>query len=127
MERRCALEEEVVRIDIVHEDDVASTHVLRTRQALADARTPDTAGRRCDEQGEKDDRQPQLPRRLDRCLPMKEMALPRRSPPRSEEHTSELQSRTVISYAVFCLKKKKKIKKKNKIHIKKKKKKKKKN
>src|SRR6187431_3462547 len=26
---------------------------------------------------------------------------------RSEEHTSELQSRTVISYAVFCLKKKK--------------------
>src|SRR6187431_3667277 len=27
---------------------------------------------------------------------------------RSEEHTSELQSRTVISYAVFCLKKKSK-------------------
>src|SRR5213075_3605990 len=30
---------------------------------------------------------------------------------RSEEHTSELQSRLVISYAVFCLKKKKKKKK----------------
>src|SRR5213594_4856235 len=29
---------------------------------------------------------------------------------RSEEHTSELQSRTLISYAVFCLKKKKKKK-----------------
>src|SRR5213594_3767488 len=28
-------------------------------------------------------------------------------PYRSEEHTSELQSRTLISYAVFCLKKKK--------------------
>src|SRR5213592_5057128 len=28
-------------------------------------------------------------------------------PVRSEEHTSELQSRYVISYAVFCLKKKK--------------------
>ena len=27
--------------------------------------------------------------------------------PRSEEHTSELQSRETISYAVFCLKKKK--------------------
>src|ERR1043165_10165761 len=27
---------------------------------------------------------------------------------RSEEHTSELQSRGLISYAVFCLKKKKK-------------------
>ena len=31
---------------------------------------------------------------------------------RSEEHTSELQSRETISYAVFCLKKKKKKKKK---------------
>src|SRR5213594_4520282 len=36
----------------------------------------------------------------------------REAPPagRSEEHTSELQSRTLISYAVFCLKKKKKAK-----------------
>src|SRR3546814_7874385 len=36
--------------------------------------------------------------------------------PRSEEHTSELQSLMRISYAVFCLKKKKKTKnnKKNK-------------
>ena len=33
---------------------------------------------------------------------------------RSEEHTSELQSHSFISYAVFCLKKKKRIKKKNK-------------
>src|SRR6187399_3748837 len=32
---------------------------------------------------------------------------------RSEEHTSELQSLAVISYAVFCLKKKKKKKKNN--------------
>src|SRR3546814_10853900 len=31
-----------------------------------------------------------------------------RSPERSEEHTSELQSLMRISYAVFCLKKKKK-------------------
>src|ERR1043166_10233947 len=31
----------------------------------------------------------------------------RRTSPRSEEHTSELQSRFGISYAVFCLKKKK--------------------
>src|SRR3546814_9219733 len=33
-----------------------------------------------------------------------------RSPVRSEEHTSELQSLMRISYAVFCLKKKKKKK-----------------
>src|SRR3546814_10485037 len=33
----------------------------------------------------------------------------RRQRPRSEEHTSELQSLMRISYAVFCLKKKKKI------------------
>src|SRR3546814_5215375 len=32
----------------------------------------------------------------------------REGPPRSEEHTSELQSLMRISYAVFCLKKKKK-------------------
>src|SRR3546814_8236229 len=32
----------------------------------------------------------------------------RRDLPRSEEHTSELQSLMRISYAVFCLKKKKK-------------------
>ena len=31
---------------------------------------------------------------------------------RSEEHTSELQSQSTISYAVFCLKKKKKTKNK---------------
>src|SRR3546814_9710378 len=30
-----------------------------------------------------------------------------KTPPRSEEHTSELQSLMRISYAVFCLKKKK--------------------
>src|SRR6188474_3598610 len=35
-------------------------------------------------------------------------------PARSEEHTSELQSRNDISYAVFCLKKKKKQKNKTK-------------
>src|SRR3546814_4485093 len=33
---------------------------------------------------------------------------PERCPPRSEEHTSELQSLMRISYAVFCLKKKNK-------------------
>ena len=32
----------------------------------------------------------------------------------TEEHTSELQSRGLISYAVFCLKKKNKTKKKKK-------------
>src|SRR5213594_5177535 len=51
-------------------------------------------------------------------------ALARRLVGRSEEHTSELQSRTLISYAVFCLKKKKKKKKKknNGDHMQKKKK-----
>src|SRR3546814_2380419 len=37
----------------------------------------------------------------------------RRGLPRSEEHTSELQSLMRISYAVFCLKKKKKNNKRN--------------
>src|SRR3546814_5272698 len=37
----------------------------------------------------------------------------RRAVPRSEEHTSELQSLMRISYAVFCLKKKTNTKKHN--------------
>src|SRR3546814_5772825 len=37
--------------------------------------------------------------------------------PRSEEHTSELQSLMRISYAVFCLKKKKKHRKTHTLHI----------
>ena len=37
---------------------------------------------------------------------------------RSEEHTSELQSQSTISYAVFCLKKKTKKKTKQKQHSK---------
>src|SRR3546814_17545624 len=36
-----------------------------------------------------------------------------RGRPRSEEHTSELQSLMRISYAVFCLKKKKQLNNKN--------------
>src|SRR3546814_7564753 len=44
----------------------------------------------------------------------KEKGGARSAPPRSEEHTSELQSLMRISYAVFCLKKKKK---KIKAHI----------
>src|SRR3546814_9139902 len=46
-------------------------------------------------------------------------ALPEAAPrPRSEEHTSELQSLMRISYAVFCLKKKKKKKTQIKPHYK---------
>src|SRR3546814_9877291 len=37
----------------------------------------------------------------------RDQSLWRACPPRSEEHTSELQSLMRISYAVFCLKKKK--------------------
>src|SRR3546814_4607557 len=50
-------------------------------------------------------------------LPARFRARPRcgraRSLPRSEEHTSELQSLMRISYAVFCLKKKNNKKQKN--------------
>src|SRR5881227_313307 len=44
---------------------------------------------------------------LDVAAHPRQLRLHRRRAHRSEEHTSELQSRTVISYAVFCLKKKK--------------------
>src|SRR3546814_5820102 len=44
--------------------------------------------------------------RLDRQLSPDRRRHSRRIAPRSEEHTSELQSLMRISYAVFCLKKK---------------------
>src|SRR5881392_4384959 len=46
--------------------------------------------------------------RLQPALPLDHAARTRRAAPqvRSEEHTSELPSLCVISYAVFCLKKK---------------------
>src|SRR3546814_4252650 len=49
-------------------------------------------------------RQDRLGGRLDEVRPDRE-----RRAPRSEEHTSELQSLMRISYAVFCLKKKKQV------------------
>src|SRR5216110_631622 len=41
------------------------------------------------------------------CCPTRTNSSGRACASRSEEHTSELQSRELISYAVFCLKKKK--------------------
>src|SRR3546814_10350908 len=41
------------------------------------------------------------------CMPLGEAGNAVQQGPRSEEHTSELQSLMRISYAVFCLKKKK--------------------
>ena len=49
------------------------------------------------------DRRLRLPPELGRSVPL--FAGPAFGTDRSEEHTSELQSRTQISYAVFCLKK----------------------
>src|SRR3546814_6781810 len=51
---------------------------------------------------------PRAIRRMSPVLPIS--AATTSSSPRSEEHTSELQSLMRISYAVFCLKKKKKTK-----------------
>ena len=46
---------------------------------------------------------------LDKSLSFSFTTLSASAATRSEEHTSELQSQSTISYAVFCLKKKKKI------------------
>src|SRR3546814_7843143 len=55
-------------------------------------------------------RSPPRSRRAGRPGPPAEVARPRAGGPRSEEHTSELQSLMRNSYAVFCLKQKKKNK-----------------
>ena len=61
---------------------------------------------------------PESGRRIDEVL-LTVMLAPRSNTRenRSEEHTSELQSHSFISYAVFCLKKKKKKKKKKDIDM----------
>src|SRR3546814_5756337 len=48
-----------------------------------------------------------MQRRRDGCRIKPGMTKRQRTSPRSEEHTSELQSLMRISYAVFCLKNKK--------------------
>src|SRR3546814_4142779 len=48
-----------------------------------------------------------LEHRMRHALETPDLQLDRTGHPRSEEHTSELQSLMRISYAVFCLKKKK--------------------
>src|SRR3546814_8801017 len=55
-------------------------------------------------------------RRRDQVRRARRRGQARTTDPRSEEHTSELQSLIRISYAVFCLKKKKKISKKQNTH-----------
>src|SRR3546814_8483733 len=52
-------------------------------------------------------RSPTPPPRKEQRTPPSPMPPPRRPPPRSEEHTSALQSLMRNSYDVFCLQKKK--------------------
>src|SRR5881227_3129197 len=74
-------------------NDTATTEIYTTVHTLPTRRSSDLQARR-------------LPQR--RRGPLRALHRRGRLRTRSEEHTSELQSRTVISYAVFCLKKKKK-------------------
>src|SRR3546814_5921995 len=77
--------------------DLPAQHRLRGREAFAEL----------DERAIAEHVVPRADR-LDRHLRGRIVdILRRRAEPRSEEHTSELQSLMRISYAVFCLKKKK--------------------
>src|SRR3546814_6624695 len=62
----------------------------------------------CNEHGQNSER-PQ------RIVPDRALWMTRHKFPRSEEHTSELQSLMRISYAVFCLKQKNKTQKQHKV------------
>src|SRR3546814_10353123 len=82
----------------------AEQRFLRHReQPRRESRRVRAAVRRC----RRDSRHPETRRRT-RGLPLDRAAWDDHAvAPRSEEHTSELQSLMRISYAVFCLKKKK--------------------
>src|SRR3546814_5170660 len=77
--------------------EAVSLHIIRKTRRAADARDEHRLGRIGADLGQ---------RPLD-GLEDRVIAAP--WAPRSEEHTSELQSLMRISYAVFCLKKKKKV------------------
>src|SRR3546814_3821722 len=82
----------------------AHEHAIMVRAAIAGAGIADEGGLQIG------------PRRLrfaHRLLDRAEARRQRLALPRSEEHTSGLQSLMRISYAVFCLKKKKKQKNQN--------------
>src|SRR3546814_2803207 len=93
----------------------SSTAHCRHNPAFPGSAAPHRSGRgqvqRCRPPGQGDSDQngrvaaADIWRRLEGCSPHGSGR-----PPRSEEHTSELQSLMRISYAVFCLKKKKKKK-----------------
>src|SRR3546814_1394309 len=92
------------RIDILGEG--------RPPTRLSSRHSPSTAGRAI-ARGYRRASSPAAARWTSRSAPNPIVAGP--APPRSEEHTSELQSLMRISYAVFCLKKKKQQNTKHKV------------
>src|SRR5213076_1374400 len=74
------------------------------REQLVERQPPDPSGVPRVPTAGSAPRQPHLEHGSRTCQPPRRRA----EEPRSEEHTSELQSLPTISYAVFCLKKKKK-------------------
>src|SRR3546814_2104640 len=89
-----------------HDADAAGPEAERFQYLVADAHLFLGFGRQADADRVADPGPQQVAdaeRRLDRAADQS----PRFGDPRSEEHTSELQSLMRISYAVFCLKKKK--------------------
>src|SRR3546814_9097431 len=81
----------------------------RFQLAARHARTPGAQSADADEEGRRHDYAclGRHPGRVEILGAREEPTRTRRYVPRSEEHTSELQSLMRISYAVFCLKKQK--------------------
>src|SRR3546814_9549419 len=80
---------------------ISSGQTIYARYAIKPTSSITTPGKSIDETGQGTDMR--TTGRHDPCVGL-------RATPRSEEHTSELQSLMRISYAVFCLKKKKNTK-----------------
>src|SRR5262249_15137052 len=62
-EARRALEEKVVRVEVLYEDDIAWRYLLRTHEALPYMQHPEPTCHRPYEQDQHEQRQPELPRR----------------------------------------------------------------
>ena len=65
VECRGAFEDEVVRIEVLHEDDVAWPNLLCTHEALPYLQHPEPACHRHEKHDKQEQRQPEFPRRSD--------------------------------------------------------------
>src|SRR5438132_690589 len=82
-ERRRPFEQNVVRVEVLDEDDVARNKVASTDQTVRDRGAPEATGRRQDQKHNNEGSDAKFPRRPDRLVRVEEVSPPCPHPARS--------------------------------------------